>query len=65
MSLRTWQRRLPEGAFVRIHRDTLVNLAFVEEARRENGSWWVKMEGAEDALAMSRRAALALKRWKG
>jgi two-component system LytT family response regulator len=61
-SLSTWETRLPDSHFVRIHRSSIVNVehvAGVEAA--ENYTYDVYVEGREDPLSLSRRRAKRLR----
>lgn len=59
--LHAWEERLP-SSFVRIHRSTLVNLAFVERLSMKDGRWQVELLGFDEPLAVSRRMVQAVKR---
>ena len=61
--LAAWEVQLPEVHFVRVHRSTLVNVAFVERVERApNYTYELYLRGRAAPLAMSRRRAAALKR---
>jgi two-component system LytT family response regulator len=54
--LREWVDRLPEREFVRIHRSTMINLAFVERVDEwSHFSFRVYLRGLAEPLQMSRR----------
>ena len=60
--LREWEERLPEKHFLRIHRQTIVNLEEIEEI----GTWFnrtfqVRLKTRPQPLAVSRRYAVRLK----
>jgi two-component system, LytTR family, response regulator len=56
--LREWVDRLPERDFVRIHRSTVVNLAFVERLEKwSHFSYRMYLRGQAEPLQMSRRCA--------
>jgi two-component system LytT family response regulator len=62
-SLREWVARLPENAFVRVHRSTIVNLEFVERVEEwSHFSYRLYLRGLAEPVAMSRRYAGQLKR---
>lgn len=62
-TLAAWEAELPEAAFVRVHRTSIVNLGFVEQVERLPGySYALHLRGHAEPLMMSRRRALALKR---
>lgn len=62
-SLREWAARLPENAFVRVHRSTIVNLEFVERVEEwSHFSYRLYLRGSTEPVAMSRRYAGQLKR---
>jgi two-component system LytT family response regulator len=62
-SLREWAARLPENAFVRVHRSTIVNLEFVERVEEwSHFSYRLYLRGSTEAVTMSRRYAGQLKR---
>lgn len=54
-SLKSLEREFP-GRFLRVHRNALAALAYVECLERDaEGSWWVQVRDLEQALAVSRR----------
>jgi two-component system, LytTR family, response regulator len=60
--LAEWEQRLPKQNFVRIHRSTIVNLAFVERVESLfNYSCEVYVKGFQKPLTMSRRYAAQVK----
>lgn len=62
--LKQWEQELPSGQFVRIHRGSIVNMAFldsVEEAA--TGSWQVRLRDFAPALPVSHRARARLNHW--
>lgn len=61
-SMREWENRLPENNFVRIHRNAIVNLDFVDHIEEWfNYSYKVHLKGIEKPLVMSRRYASKIK----
>jgi two-component system LytT family response regulator len=61
-TLQEWEELLPEKYFVRIHRSTIVNFAYVEKVRkRRNYTEEVFVHGLEKPFTMSRRYAAKLK----
>ena len=62
-SLREWLARLPESAFARVHRSTIVNLEYVERVEEwSHFSYRLHLRGASEPVTMSRRYAGQLKR---
>ena len=62
-SLREWVARLPENAFARVHRSTIVNLDFVERVEEwSHFSYRLYLRGVPEPVTMSRRYAGQLKR---
>ena len=62
-SLREWTARLPENAFARVHRSTIVNLEFVERVEEwSHFSYRLYLRGTSAPVTMSRRYAGQLKR---
>lgn len=60
--LREWAERLPEKNFLRIHRQTIINLEEVEHLEPWfNRTFRVKMKNCRQLLAVSRRFAVKLK----
>lgn len=60
--LREWETRLPEKHFLRIHRQTIINLEQVEEIETWfNRSFQVRLRNYSENLAVSRRYAVKLK----
>ena len=61
-SLRSWEDRLPPKQFVRIHREALVNLQFVERIEEwSHEAFQVHLRGQPAPLTLSRRYAARLK----
>jgi two-component system, LytTR family, response regulator len=61
-SLRSWEERLPPRQFVRIHREALVNLQFVERIEEwSHEAYQVHVRGLPSPLTLSRRYAARLK----
>lgn len=53
-----WEARLPERAFVRIHRSTIISLEFVQRVEEwSHGSFLVYLRTVAEPLTMSRRYA--------
>ncbi len=62
-SLREWVARLPENAFARVHRSTIINLEFVERVEEwSHFSYRLYLRGVPEPVTMSRRYAGQLKR---
>ncbi len=60
--LAQWEARLPDAYFVRIHRSTIVNVAFVRRVERAfNYTYEVHLRDGSEPLVMSRRRASVLK----
>ena len=61
-SLRSWEERLPPRQFVRIHREAVVNLQFVERIEEwSHEAFQVHVRGQPEPLTLSRRYASRLK----
>lgn len=61
-SLREWENRLPANQFVRVHRNSVINLEYVEKIEDWfNYSYKIHLKGIEGTVIMSRRYALKLK----
>jgi two-component system LytT family response regulator len=61
-ALSTWNERLPDAHFARIHRSTIVNVNFVTEVESATGrTYKVHVTEQETPLSMSRRQARGLK----
>lgn len=61
-SLREWEERLPEKYFLRIHRQTIINLEEIEEIETWfNRTFQVRLKNFRESLAVSRRYAVKLK----
>jgi two-component system, LytTR family, response regulator len=61
--LRDWAARLPDNAFARVHRSTIVNLEFVERVEEwSHFSYRLYLRGSANPVVMSRRYAGLLKR---
>jgi two-component system LytT family response regulator len=62
-SLRDWAARLPDTAFARVHRSTIVNLEYVERVEEwSHFSYRLYLRGQPEPLRMSRRYANLLKK---
>ena len=62
-ALREWLARLPENAFARVHRSTIVNLEYVDRVEEwSHFSYRLYLRGSSEPVAMSRRYAGQLKR---
>lgn len=60
--LREWEARLPEKHFLRIHRQTIINLEEIEEIEMWfNRTFQVRLKTFRSPLAVSRRYAVKLK----
>ena len=60
--LREWEARLPEKHFLRIHRQTIINLEEIEEIETWfNRTFQVRLKNFRSPLAVSRRYAVRLK----
>ena len=60
--LREWEERLPEKDFLRIHRQTIINLEQIEEIENWfNRTFQVRLKNFRETLAVSRRYAVKLK----
>jgi two-component system LytT family response regulator len=60
--LREWETRLPEKHFLRIHRQTIINLEEIEEIETWfNRTFQVRLKNRREPLAVSRRYAVKLK----
>jgi two-component system, LytTR family, response regulator len=61
-SMREWESRLPDNYFARIHRNTIINLEFIDHVEDWfNYSYQIHMKGLEPPVVMSRRYAVKLK----
>ena len=61
-SLKAWEERLPPTHFVRIHREAIVNLLFVERIEEwSHEAYHVHLRGGTPPLTLSRRYAARLK----
>jgi two-component system LytT family response regulator len=61
-SLREWEERLPEKHFLRIHRQTIINLEEIEHIEPWfNRTFQLRLKNYSQELAVSRRYALKLK----
>lgn len=61
-TLKAWEERLPEKQFVRIHRETIVNLQYVERIEEwSHESFQVHLRGHSAPFTLSRRYAARLR----
>ena len=62
-SLKKWSEVLPNDLFLQIHRAAIINIDFIEEAKKINGrSYQVKMKCINENLILSKRFANKLRR---
>ncbi len=62
-TMKEWENRLPENHFCRIHRETIVNLAYVSNISGWfSDSYKVFLKGFEEPFLMSRRYAAKIKK---
>lgn len=60
--LKQWSERLPDKHFARIHRSTIINLAYIDRVEKWfNYTYRVFLKGYEQPFMMSRRYAAKLK----
>lgn len=60
--LREWETRLPEKHFLRIHRQTIINLEQIETMEtRFNRTFHIRLKNYSQTFAVSRRYAVKLK----
>jgi two-component system LytT family response regulator len=61
-TLKAWEERLPARQFVRIHREAIVNLQYVDRIEEwSNDAYQVYLRGQPSPLTLSRRYASRLK----
>ncbi len=62
ITLKEWEKTLPESIFFRIHRATIINLKSIERIDyQKDGSCLVSLSGLKDTCTVSRRMAPGLK----
>ncbi len=62
-ALKQWETELPENQFVRIHRNAIINLAFLERVERlSSGRQQVYLRDSAEPISVSLRLAPALNR---
>ena len=61
--LKEWEARLPERAFVRVHRTAIVNLEHVERVEPTGDAYRVHLRGGGEPVPLSRRHAARLRAW--
>lgn len=62
-SLKQWQQELPAGLFVRVHRNAIVNLAFLDRVETDTAQkQQVHLRGFSQILQVSQRAKATLNR---
>jgi len=61
-SMKEWEERLPQNAFIRIHRSTIINTEYIEKMDRwYNYSLRVHLKGIEKPVPISRRYMAAIR----
>lgn len=64
--LKEWETILPETQFLRVHRNTMINLGQVEEVEPwSNHAYRIFLKGFREAIIVSRRYAKELREWRG
>ena len=61
-SLVSWQRELPEHQFVRVHRQAVINLAFLEQVDKPEGKVLLRLKDLTELVPVSQRCAPILNR---
>ena len=62
-ALKQWEGELPAGQFVRIHRGSIINLAFLDSLdATDGGNWQVRLREFAPLLPVSHRARAGLNR---
>lgn len=62
-SLKKWIEVLPEDIFLQIHRGSIINMDFIEEAKKISGrSYQVRMKCVKEELILSKRFANKLRK---
>ena len=56
-SLVSWQRELPEHQFVRVHRQAVINLAFLEQVEKTEGKILLRLKDLAEQVPVSQRCA--------
>ena len=56
-SLVSWQRELPEHQFVRVHRQAVINLAFLEQVDKTGGKLLLRLRDLREPVPVSQRCA--------
>jgi DNA-binding LytR/AlgR family response regulator len=60
--LKSWEQELPAHQFVRVHRQALVNLAFLERVERNEGKLVLRLRDHAEGIPVSQRSAALLNR---
>lgn len=61
--LKEWEKTLPEKKFIRVHKSTLINLAYVNKIEKWfNGSFKLLLKNFSEPLIVSRRYSALLKK---
>ncbi|MBN1198727.1 MAG: response regulator transcription factor [Bacteroidales bacterium] len=64
--LKEWEMILPETLFLRVHRNTMINLGQVDEVEPwSNHAYRITLKGFREAIIVSRRYAKRLREWRG
>lgn len=65
-TMKEWETRLPENTFIRIHRETIINLQYVINIEDWfYSSYKIYIKGFEEPFIMSRRYAVKVKKYFG
>ena len=60
--LKSWQLELPEHQFVRVHRQAIVNLAFLEGVERTGGKVQIRLRDYPEVIPVSQRCTAMFNR---
>ncbi|AFN73908.1 transcriptional regulator, Crp/Fnr family [Melioribacter roseus P3M-2] len=61
-SMKDWEAQLPQNKFVRIHRQTIVNIDFVESLRKSSSNrYTIKLKGGDKEFDVSQRSVKKIK----
>ncbi|MGK9368256.1 LytR/AlgR family response regulator transcription factor [Melioribacter sp. Ez-97] len=63
-SMKDWEAQLPKNKFVRIHRQTIVNIDFVESVKKSSSNrYTIKIKGGDKEFDVSQRSVKKIKQF--
>lgn len=63
-SMKDWEKQLPTNKFIRIHRQTIINIGFVESFKKSSSNrYLIKLKGCDKEFDVSQRSVKKIKQF--